>query len=49
MPGTGHEIVPPAELGNIRPDVVVAMNPIYLEEIGNDLREMGLKPKLLAV
>lgn len=49
MPGTGHEIVPPAELANIRPDVVVAMNPIYLEEIEKDLREMDLKPKLLAV
>lgn len=49
MPGTGHRIVPPAELEELRPDLVVAMNPIYLEEIGADLNRMGLDPELLAV
>ena len=49
MPGTGHRIVPPADLAELRPELVVAMNPIYLEEIGADLREMGLDPELLAV
>jgi SAM-dependent methyltransferase len=49
MPGTGHEIVPPAELEKIKPQRVVAMNPIYLEEIGGDLQKMGLQPALSAV
>jgi SAM-dependent methyltransferase len=49
MPGTGHEIVPPAELRNVRPDVVVAMNPIYRDEIRADLAKLGLRPELRAV
>ncbi len=49
MPGTGHRIVPPKDLAELRPDLVVAMNPIYLEEIAAELREMGLQPELLAV
>jgi len=49
MPGTGHHIVPPADLAELRPELVVAMNPIYLEEIRADLHEMGLDPELLAV
>jgi hypothetical protein len=36
-------------LKDYRPDVVIAMNPIYLEEIRNDLRSMGLDPELTAV
>jgi hypothetical protein len=49
MPGTGHAIVPPDELRGYRPDLVVAMNPIYLGEIKADLAKMGLSPRLLAV
>ena len=30
-------------------ELVVAMNPIYLEEIRSDLAKMGLGPELLAV
>jgi hypothetical protein len=47
--GTGHEIVPPAFLKSYRPDVVIAMNPIYRDEIGRDLSHMGLEPALTAV
>ncbi len=49
MPGSGHEIVPPEDLKTIRPDLVIAMNPIYTEEIRADLEKMGLQPRLLAV
>ncbi|MEM7204641.1 MAG: hypothetical protein AAF628_30565 [Planctomycetota bacterium] len=49
MPGTGHEIVPTEELKNYRPDVVVAMNPVYVDEIRGSLEQMGLSPRLLAV
>ncbi len=49
MPGTGHEILPPTSLMQSRPDVVVAMNPIYLAEIRADLLAMGLRPELTAV
>jgi SAM-dependent methyltransferase len=49
MAGTGHEIVGPEFLRKYRPDLVIAMNPIYLDEIGRDLERMGLDAELTAV
>lgn len=49
MPGTGHKIVPPAELIDYRPDVVIIMNPVYVDEIGADLKKMDLAPELIPV
>lgn len=49
MPATGHEIVPPELLAEYKPDKVIAMNPVYLAEIRNDLERLNLKPDLLAV
>jgi SAM-dependent methyltransferase len=45
--GTGQAIVSPAFLADYRPDVVVVMNPIYLEEIRGMLGGLGLAPELL--
>lgn len=42
MPGTGHEILPPSELAEIKPGLVIAMNRIYRAEIQADLDRMGL-------
>ncbi len=42
LAGTGHEIVPPAFLKGYRPDVVIVMNPIYTDEIRQDLERMGV-------
>ncbi|MBA2336248.1 MAG: methyltransferase domain-containing protein [Acidimicrobiia bacterium] len=47
--GTGHPVIAPAELVTVDPALVVAMNPIYLEEIAADLRRHGLSPELVAV
>jgi SAM-dependent methyltransferase len=49
MPGTGHEVVSPEFLRDYHPDVVVVMNEIYLDEIGRQLADMGLSPKLVSV
>jgi hypothetical protein len=49
MAGTGHEIVSPEFLKEYRPDVVIAMNAIYREEIQQDLNQMNLTPKLLTL
>ena len=49
LAGTGHEIVGPDALEAIRPDVVVVMNPIYVEEIGASLRGLGLAPEIVAL
>jgi hypothetical protein len=49
MPGTGHRIVGPGELREVRPDEVIVMNPVYRAEIGEQLRGLGLEPGLLTV
>jgi len=49
MPGTGHEVVAPAALDAIRPDIVILMNPIYAREVQSQLDALGTKASLLAV
>ncbi|MPV36590.1 class I SAM-dependent methyltransferase [Georgenia subflava] len=49
MAGTGHLIVPPATLKEIRPELVVAMNETYLGEIGRDLSALGVDAQLEAL
>jgi hypothetical protein len=49
MAGTGHEIIGPDALVAYKPDLVVVMNPIYVDEIGRQLAELGLHPELRAV
>jgi SAM-dependent methyltransferase len=49
LPGSGKLIVGPSFLKDYRPDVVIAMNPIYLDEIRKDLNSLGLEPELVAV
>jgi hypothetical protein len=49
MAGTGHEVSSPERLRNESPDLVVVMNPIYLEEIGADLNELGVSAEVVAV
>jgi SAM-dependent methyltransferase len=48
MPGTGQEIVSPEFLREYRPDHVVVMNPIYVDEIRESLLAMGLSPSISA-
>ena len=49
MPGTGHRILSPAELIDIKPDCVIVMNSIYATEIRAQLNEMGLSPEILTL
>ncbi len=49
LPGTGHLVVAPESLPEAPPDVVIIMNPIYLDEIGSHLHRLGLNPELVAV
>lgn len=46
LAGTGHPVVAPSRLLELQPDVVLVMNPIYLEEIGRTLAGLGLAPEL---
>lgn len=49
MAGTGQEIVAPSFLQQYDPELVVVMNPVYVGEIADSLREMSLAPRLVAV
>jgi SAM-dependent methyltransferase len=49
MAGTGHPIVAPEALTERPPDVVIAMNPVYGEEIRRSLRDLGIDAELMAV
>jgi SAM-dependent methyltransferase len=49
MAGTGQEIVGPDFLTEYQPDVVIVMNPVYVEEIRANLASMDLTPQVLAV
>ena len=49
MAGTGQEIVSPAFLKRYKPDLAIAMNPIYQPEIKADLEKMGLSTEVVSV
>ncbi len=49
LAGSGVKVVAPEALREYRPDLVVAMNPVYLEEIGRTLSELGVETRLDAV
>jgi len=49
MAGTGQEIVAPEFLKEYQPDIVIVMNPVYREEIQQDLNRMDLAPELLTI
>ena len=49
MAGTGQEIVAPEFLRDYQPSLVIAMNPIYVDEIGASLRDLGVEARLVAV
>ena len=49
LPGTGHPVVPPSFLREYRPDVVVAMNPVYVDEIRRSLAAMNVSAEVTSV
>ncbi len=49
MSGTGQKIVSPDFLAEYKPDVVIVMNAVYVDEIGKDLKNLGIEPEVVAV
>lgn len=49
IPGIGKKYVAPEFLKEYRPDVVIIMNSVYMEEIRKSLNEMGLDPLLIGL
>ncbi len=47
--GTGQEIVAPEALRQIDPDVVIVMNPLYVNEIKSTLANLQLSPSVVAM
>jgi hypothetical protein len=47
--GTGHEVLAPENLRELRPALVVAMNSIYVDEIREQLGGLGLSPRVVGV
>ena len=49
LAGTGHVVVAPERLPELRPDLVIAMNAVYVDEIRASLSALALAPEVLAV
>ena len=49
LAGTGHEVLGPEHLQSYRPDVVIAMNSVYLPEIRATLDSLGVAAELRGV
>jgi SAM-dependent methyltransferase len=49
VPGTGQQIIAPEALSGYHPDVVLVMNPNYLEEIHAAVGGMSLSPDVIAL
>ena len=47
IPISGQEIVDPARLSEIRPDVVILTNPLYQDEVARQLEQLGIETELL--
>lgn len=48
-PGTGHPVIAPSDLLDTPPDLVIVMNPIYVNEVTQSLNALGLRPEIIAV
>lgn len=49
IPGIGIRYIGPETLKEIKPDVVIIMNSVYIEEIEKSLQQMELNPELIGL
>jgi SAM-dependent methyltransferase len=49
VPGTGQQVISAERMAEIRPDAVIAMNPLYLDEIRQMIADQGLHLPVLDV
>jgi hypothetical protein len=47
IPGVGKQIMSPTFLKEYRPDIVIVMNPVYCDEIRENLRTLGLTAEFI--
>jgi len=49
LPSLGVKVEPPSVLKTVLPDLVIAMNPVYLDEIGRHLAQLSPESELTAL
>lgn len=49
LAGCGHQIIAPSTLRAYRPDMVIAMNPVYCPEIQRELHKLDVAAQLMTV
>lgn len=49
LPGTGQAVVAPEALVDQPPDVVIVMNPVYVDEIRENLAQLDLEPSIVTL
>ena len=49
VPGTGQQVVCPERLKELQPDIVIVMNPIYIDEINLNLNQLDVTAEILAI
>jgi SAM-dependent methyltransferase len=47
VPGTGHQVIAPASLTAIQPDILITLNPVYEGEIRRIASELGLTAEVV--
>jgi hypothetical protein len=49
VPGSGHPVVAPSDLVEIRPSTAVVLNPLYVDEVSRQLAELGLTTEVVTL
>jgi len=49
VPGGGQEVVAPGFLTSYGPDVIIVMNPVYLDEIASQVQALGVEAEIVVV
>jgi SAM-dependent methyltransferase len=48
LPGTGHSVMAPEHLTQSRPDLIIAMNPVYIGEIRERIASLGVQADVIS-
>lgn len=49
LPVSGHLVVNPGYLKDFFPDIVIVMNPVYIDEVTDELDQMGIHPRIVSI
>ena len=49
LAGSGQEVIAPEKLKELKPDKIIVMNPVYVNEILSELEQMDLEPEVISI